>query len=393
MTDKNDHADDLVAVSPAVVANEVRSTPVPVADDRLRDRDGNPVTPLNSREEVRAHQLGASAAHVTFAERLTRRIAGFRARAAGLWRRFEVAEPRWAITGDEYGLFSQAFVNAAAIPCSTLDPKRKLFSTVPKPGFIVGDTAVMAVVLVRSGTPEWLAILVGFSMALSTVMAGSQFGQMMMLAAHRRSRGFAPDNCAPEHRGFYDDGTADADLGRWLTLGGVTAGALLVSLTLIGVGEGDPAPLAFGFGLLAALTLGGAAAAEAYGTNGAAEYRHDLERNRDLAAVKLTEFEGWASQAAHDDELADVLLVAAEHDAVAAAITVEVTADRTPDNPNIFDYTHPDPPTPIDTFTPRDLPPLDRPPKAPIPPTRTVYRLTNPFSAGPVSTNGKQTTP
>ena len=40
-------------------------------------------------------------------------------------------------------------------------------------------------------------------------------------------------------------------VGRWLALGAATAGALLVAVTLIGVGEGDPAPLAFGFGLLA----------------------------------------------------------------------------------------------------------------------------------------------
>ena len=393
MADKNAQPDEGVAVRPAVVANEVRSTPAPVADDQLRDGDGNPITPSNSREEVRANRLGGGAAHATFAERIAQRIAGLRATAAGLLGRLEAAEPRRAIADDEHGLFSQARVNAAAIPCSTLDPKRKLFATVPKPGFIVGDTAVMAVVLVRSGAPAWLAILVGFSMALSTVMAGSQFGQMLMLAAHRRDRGPIPDPCPLEHRGFYDDGTSDADLGRWLLLAALTAGALLVSLTLIGVGEGDPASLAFGFGLLAALTLGGAAAAEAYGTNAAAEYRQDLERNRDLAAGKLTEFEGWAAQAAHDDELADVFLVAAEHDAVAASITVEAIADRTPDKPNIFGYTHPDAPTPVDSFTPRDLPHLDRTPNARIPNTRTVYRLTNPFGTGPVSPNGKHAAP
>jgi hypothetical protein len=393
MSGRKDHEDEEMAVSPAVEATEVRATAVPVADDQLRDDDGNPKTPTTSREEVRAKRLGAAAAHATFAQRIWDVIAQLRRNVAGHRARLDAAEPRRAITEDEYGMYGQAAANAATIPNCNLDPKRRVVATVPKPGFIIGDTAVMAVVLVRSGAPAWLAVLVGLSMALSTVMAGSQLGQMLTLAAQRRARGPVPEECPLEHRGFYDNGTADADLARWLALGVLTGGALFVSLTLIGVGDGDPPPLAVGFGLLAALTLGGAAATEAYGTNAAAEYRHDLEQHRDRAAERLTEFEDWAFQAAHDDELATSLSVAAEHEAVAAAITVDAIADRTPDTPNIFGYTHPAAPTAVDAFTAPDLPPLGPPSKRHPSGPRPAHRLTNPFGTGSTATNGKQPGP
>ena len=389
MTDTNGHSDDEVTVNPAALGGEIRATPPPVDDDALRDSHGKRVTPSNTREELRANRLGVAASYTTLSHWIATRVAELRANAKGLWAWLDASEPRQVITQDEHALLTQACVDASAIPCSTLDPKRKFLSTVPKPGFVLGDTAVMAVVIVRSGAPQWFAICAGLSMALSTVMVGSQLGQMMALASQRLARGPAPDDCRPGHRHLYDDGNARTDLGRWVGLGVGTAGALLLALTLIGVGHGDPPPLAFGFGLLAALTLGGAAGAEAYGTNAAAELRHDLETQRDSAVVKLDEFEQTAYTAAHDEELADSLLIAAEHAAAAAAITVEATADRSPDNPHIFGYTHPEPPTRLDTITPRDLPARDRTRGRVTSRAQNLYRPVNPFGPAPASENSK----
>lgn len=389
MPDTHSSMDEAVPVNPAGVAGEVRSTPAPIDDDALRDPRGKRVTPSNTREERRAKRLGDAAGHVTLSQWLANRVVEWRAKAEGLRAWLDASEPQRVITQDAHALLAQASINASAIPCSTLDPKRKFLSTAPKPGFVLGDTAVMAVVLFRSGAPVWFAMFAGLSMALSTVMVGSQLGQMMALAAQRLARGPAPEHCPHEHVHLYDDGNARTDLGRWIGLGVGTAGTLLVALTLIGVGQGDPVPLAFGFGLLAALTMGGAAGAEAYGTNAAAELRRELASERDTAAVKLEGFDQQTYAAAHAAQSADTLLTAAEHEAAAAAITVEAIADRAPDNPNIFGYPHPDSPTPSSPITPRDLPTLTPTAPAQPQPPRTIHRLTNPFTTpAPRSAHG-----
>ena len=200
MAETRTYSDDEFAVNPASQGAEVRATPLPVADDELRDRNGNRVTPKNTREEARANRLGGAAADAATDQRIVSQISPHRANAAGLREEREAAEPRRVIAQDMHASLSQACLNAAAIPCSTLAPKRVLFSTWSKPGFVLGDTAVMAVVLVRSGAPQWLAILLGLSMALSTVMVGSQLGQVMALAFQRRARGSVPDGCPPGDR-------------------------------------------------------------------------------------------------------------------------------------------------------------------------------------------------
>ena len=374
------HSDDDFAVNPASQAAAVRAAPLIVVDDELRDRDGNRTAPKNTREEVRANQLGGAAADAATDQRIVSQIAPHRASAAGLQEERDAAEPRRVIAQDMHAALAQACLNAAAIPCSTLAPKLKFFSSATKPGFVLGDTAVMAVVLVRAGAPQWLAILLGLSMALSTVMVGTQLGRVMALAYQRRARGPAPEDCPLGERDLYDDGRADTDLRHWLVLGASTAGALLVAVTLIGVGQGDPAPLAFGFGLLAALTFGGAAGAESYGTNAAAERRHDLEAQRDAAKLELIDFEGLAHRTAYEAELADTLMAAASHGAAAVGATVETIADRAPDNPHVFSYSRPDPQARRNRAAPRDLPAFKTGgPTAPPPRTSTIHRLVDPF--------------
>jgi len=381
-------ADDPIGVNPAATADEIRSTPVPVSDDDLRDGKGNRVVPTATREEARANQLGNAARSAAIAEDVEHQIAPVRANAAGLRDQRDAANPRRVVAEQAYGLLSRACLAMAAVPNSTLDPRRKFLSTAPKAGFVTGDTAVMAVLLTRSGAAIWLAVLLGLSMALSTVMVGSQLGRELAIGFQRRERGPAPDRCPNGHVDLYDDGRAGANLERWVIVGSLTTGALLMGVTLIGVGQGDPAPLAFGFGLLAALTFGGAAGAEAYGTNAAAERLQGLQAQRDSVREEVCSLEHLSYEVAHQAELADTLLFGAHHSGIAAAITVEATADRSPDSPHVFGYSQSEPTPRVAMVTPPELTAMNQTASTRPRPSVSTYPSFDPFVDGD-SANGK----
>ncbi len=383
------NANDPLGVNPAATAAEVRSTPVPVSDDDLRDDKGKRVVPKDTREETRANRLGDAARSATIAEAVDGQIAPIRARAAGLREQREGANPRRAIAKQTFDLLSKACLAMAAVPNSTLDPRRKFLATAPKPGFVIGDTAVMAVVLTRSGAATWLAILLGCSMALSIVMVGSQLGHVLAVSYQRRERGPAPDDCPTGHRDLYDDGRAGADLDRWIIVGASTTGALLMGVTLIGAGQGDPVSLAFGFGLLSALTFGGATAAEAFGTNAAAERLQGLQTQCDSARDELCSLEGLDYDVAHQSELADALLFGAQHRGIAAALTVEADADRSPDSPHVFGYSHTESVARVVPTMPADLAPMSQASSTRSRPALSNYAAFDPFVDRAVGTNGK----
>lgn len=348
-----------VAVNPTAQAAEIAATPLSVADDELRDADGNRVTLGRTREEVRANRLGSAAGSAVYDARARDELARLRAEAAGLKAEYTACEDRRDMARADHTVLTRAWRDTYEIACGTLARKRKQLAMIAKPAFITGDSAVMAVLMVRSGAPVWLAVLLGISMALSILMVGSHFGTQLALASQRRLRGPAPTDSQLAHRDLYDDGRTDADLQRWLMLGLGTAGALLVAVMLIGVGQGDAPALAFGYGLLTSLTFGGAAGAEAYGTNAVAERREHLGSQLTISAASLAVFESLAGRAAKAAELANSLALAAEHAAFTAAVTTEVIADRTPDNAPVFGHAHPDPPEVFKAIKPCAFQPLD----------------------------------
>lgn len=358
MSDKSP-SDDEFAVNPAAQAAEIAATSLSVADDELRDGNGNRVALVRTREEVRANRLGTAAGSAVYDARARDELARLRAEAAGLGAEHTASEARRDTARADHTVLDRAWRNTFEIGSGILARKRKRLALVAKPAFVTGDSAVMAVLMVRSGAPIWLAVLLGISMALSILMVGSQFGQQLALASHRRLRGPAPKDSPPVDRDLYDDGRTDAELQRWLVLGLGTAAALLVAVMLIGVGQGDTPALAFGYGLLTSLTFGGAAGAEAYGTNAVAERREHLESQLTISSSRLAAFEQLAGRAATATELANSLALAAEHGAFTAAVTTEVIADRTPDNAPVFGHAHPEPPEVFRTVKPGAFPPLD----------------------------------
>ena len=386
MPNNTTEPDEVTAVNPAALSEAIRETPVSFVDDLLTDEHGGRVIPKNSREEHRAQKLGDASGQAVTDARIVKELSPHRTKAAGLNERRSEAGHRRVEVQNDYTIKSQACRNADTIPLSTRSHKQKLLSVVAKPGFLLGDTAVMAVVITRSGASELLAILLGLSMALSTVAVGTQFGHILTIAWQRVSRGAAPEDCEVSHRAYYDDGGARTQFVQWLILGGATTGALLLAVTLIGIGEGDPGSLAFGFGLLAALTFGGAAGAEAYGTNAATDFKEECKNGRDDAGATLREFEDLADAAAAETELADTLLVAVQYGAASAATTVEVIADRTTDNPGVFGYDLPGPAAAPKAIVPAGLKPLNATAKT-NPPAPRMKRITIPQTTTP-TTNG-----
>lgn len=347
---------DDVAVNPAGFAFETRETAAPVADDFLRDESGNPVAPKSPKEEQRAKIVGQASAHAVMDDRISDVLADHIATHDGQQAELNAAEPRRQTIEQLYEDKAQSIVEIGTVPDSSISSKRKVLAIVAKLAFFLGDSAALAALLYRSGSPIWLSVLIGVSMSATMIGAGSQAGKEEMLLQQRRNRGQPPEGCPYSVIGFYDDGEGTEQNRAWLYLGALAAGGLLLAITLIGIGAGDEPALAFGFGLLAALTFVGSAATEAYATNAVADRLQALLKQLKGYGDQLLAFEAMEYRAAHAGSLGRSLNTAAHHGATATGSTVSVIANRTVDSPNIYGYEDEGNMTiPVDTPVPQPL--------------------------------------
>lgn len=333
-----DDSADGVELNPAGIALDVRATPVTLDDDRLE-----PDCSLNefpdSGERARAIDLGAAAQHATLGDRQGE-VDVHRARSDGLEALMVASDQIWTETEQSYRAKKELERHLDEIPDAVLTAKRKLISMAGKPGFVIGDTCVIASLLWRSGTNTYLSLATGLATSLAMVSIGSMYGKTKTELDQRNGRGGAPDDCpknvihlyAPQSNAFV---SADQ---VWLILGVFASLGLLVALTAFGRASGEPAGIALFAGILGALSLPGSAALEAYGTNAAADLKETNHKEVDGLGAKLHEFARYAHEHRSEAALATGRRRAVDHAAAAAGISTAVVASRDVDNPRIFGY-------------------------------------------------------
>lgn len=384
-----------VYLNPAGIAEALREDPPMKVDDLLRDENTGFLKPTNgTRVGVQADALGQAAYHSSMVfwhagDLDPGEICDHLATARGLVARLDAAEPRRERTEEDYHEACDRLSALKTVPHGELSKKQKFWSTWAKPGFICGDTAVMAIQQYRAGTPWWMAVLAGLAVSLSTVMAGTKIGREIELHHLRRKRRTAPTACPEPLSRYYDDGTAAKSIFAWVGIAVLVGAALVTAITLLGVTSGDDFGVAAGYGLLAGATLGGAAAAEGYGTNDIAPEVDDAQRSKQTLEAALDEFEKLEGQAADHGTRASHLTIAAEHAAASAHGTNRVVADPTAQFPDIFGYEHPNAPEPQTIAEPTKFTPAtDFDHEAPRSAKRSSRRPSNPWRPVTVSSNG-----
>ena len=331
-------------VNPATSAEAVRSEPLAHIDYLVMGENAERKIPPDAhfREEFRAVNLGNAAGHAHYGDVLTGAIRDAQAEHDGLEARLEAAEPRRHGTEQLHAMQASRVAALEAVSLNSVDPIRKHLNSIAKVLLIIGDTSVIADQVFRASTPMVLAILLGVSLATSVVAIGAKCGHE------------------------------------------IAAATMFFALFLLGHGSGDPAELAFGYGLLGALTVAGSAAAEAYATNDVAEHLTAAERRLGKRADQLVAFEDAEDRSAERASFASTTERAARHGAVATAATVTATANRLPETPEVGGYvdaghvpTTPEPPVPAPA---PDEPnrPAASPPRTK---TRPRYDLTGNFTS------------
>jgi len=169
-------------------------------------------------------------------------------------------------------------------------------------------------------------------------MVGKQCGHEVSASKQRLLRGRLPEDSHLAVRTFFESGEADASDSQWLYLAYVAATFMFLALFFLGIGSGDPAKLALGYGLLGSLTVAGSACAEAYATNEAAEHLKAAESEMRKIGEDLKEYENLESQSADAGTTARLHDAAARHTAAATDITVATIANRLTDAPEIAGY-------------------------------------------------------
>lgn len=330
----------------AATAREIGEQPPAFDDDRWRDPDDELVTPQRPWETKRAVGLGEAAGRSVWADGLRRSIAPDRAVAKKCYTEYDELAPVHRRDDQQHADAVEADARARAVPKSVLPDFYRKLSKLAKLIMFFGDAAAIAYVFWKAGAPILLALPVGATGAASIVSLGSMSGHQQAVSSQRDERGDPPDDCSPELRCFFRE-PAPADLGDdewlqprperpWLIAGAVAIPALLGALTLIGAGTGESGLLALGAALLAGLTLPGSAAAEALGTNEAAD--HKVATNARVAETRklLSDNTGRLGEAAGLEERSDILLCALAAEAPSAAELVRWIAGREPDNPRQF---------------------------------------------------------
>jgi hypothetical protein len=344
-------------VNPASFAEERGSQPLQCVDHLVMDQQGKRRLPPDAhfREETRARNLGHAAGHSIYGEDVTERVLPPAAAHSGKEAWLQGSEPRRDLAEQKHEQRARIWSELNAVPHNALDPHRKVIAYVAKAGFVLGDTAVLSDQLYRSGTPLWLAALVGLSLAVTVVMVGTQCGHEMGAENQRKLRGPAPADSPPAVRTFYDSGDAEVSYKRWLYLAYAAGAAMFLSLFFLGVGSGDPAKLALGYGLLGCVTVAGSVCAEAYATNDAAENLKAAELGMNETGEALGEFETAEADSAVARTTATLTEAGARHRSVATSTTVTATADRLPDTPEVAGYIDaghipvpPPPPVPVE---------------------------------------------
>jgi hypothetical protein len=338
-------------ISPVGLAHDIGTNPLTYDDDRVNP-DHNLKTFGLAWETTRAEDVGGSAGAAVIAEGVTRQITPLLGEAAEAEAKVKATRKLRDHDEEEVRRLSESLVAVARVPDTTLSPKREILSLTFKAGFFVGDSTILALLLNRAGSPLALSLLAGVSLASSMVAVGSTSGHRRAAFDQREGRGDPPANCdsstahlfrqpAPQDLRDDEEFVQPRPDTPWLVASLAVAIATFTGLLMLGLNAGDGAKLALGAALLAAVTVVGSAAAEAFGTNEGADMRKRLLKQLGSARKEIESHAAVDATAAGSKARAQGLMVGLIHSAHSAARVTRWTAGREPDNPRVFDVDHP----------------------------------------------------
>jgi len=206
------------------------------------------------------------------------------------------------------------------VPHRELDLKRRIVSMVAKVVLVSGDAALLSIMWFTNGAGLLQAMFAGIATAVVVIAVGSMAGRQLQLFQQRRRRGPKPGPIDTSFAHLFTRAD-DRRPWSWLVLGVITAFVVVTAITWLGFFSGDALPLALAAGLFAALSLVGSAAAEAYGTNAAAETEHQLQKAIKRSARRLEKVEKLYAERDRRQAHLESSVRALEAEAAAAALS------------------------------------------------------------------------
>ena len=341
MNKNSDNPQDSISyINPHAHAESVREVAMPVADNIIAYENGERLVPegKRTREEARAVELGKAVGQGSLKDSIETSVRDPLARHEGLEALLDSSGPRRTTREQLHAAAVVLVAVLRAVPLNAVSASRKTFNKRAKPLFIIGDTAVLADQVYRAGTPIWLALPLGLSLATAVVAIGTQCGHEIATARQRRKRGKPAPDAPAAVVPLYDDGSGDESFTLWLQFAMAAAAAIFLALLFTGIGAGDSAKTAMGFGLLGALTVVGSIGSEAYATNDAAEQLEAAEATMAKDSQELKAFDSLEQESASARSVATTSEAAGRHGAAAALATATSTANRLPDTPEVGGY-------------------------------------------------------
>jgi len=229
-------------------------------------------------------------------------------------------------------LLSDALRSAERVPHNVLGLKQRVLSTLFKVILITGDSAVLGGIWWRAGLPLWLAVIAGLSTGTTIVATGAMTGRRLQSTGQRRQRGPITGDVPNDLADLYSDRTGHREW-MWPAVAIVVGLTALVAVTMIGEAVGDPRLLSVSSGLFAAATVVGSAAAEAYGTNLAADRVKRRQSDLKKSANTLRTMERRIGEAEAHASFAQSEESHAYHEAVATALRSHAHSEPTTSNP------------------------------------------------------------
>lgn len=321
------------------LAENIRENGVPYDDDRIAsdDRGLRDITGPTWQEQ-QGQRVAAAAGSAVQSETI-REATEPASQAEGLFARAQADQPRHEHESDNVETRTQENKDIRNLGHSDRARGAKGASWAAKSLMVLGDTFLMGSLLSGSGSNPVLAGLAGASIATGAVATGSMFGREYALAKQRKLRGPATDDTPIAVRSLTqspDEGPAIDRLWAVLTVAFMSGVGVSIGMLLWGtVGILEEA---IGLGVVTGLTVLGSAAAEAYGTNAAADR---LAKNSRSIAKSISWLEGYngriESQSRYRTQ-ANWILAAGAAEATSASLTHQVMASPMAYNPRQFGY-------------------------------------------------------
>lgn len=310
-----------VTLNPAETAIVLCSTPPPFDDRFALDADGVPIGqsgPLLQEHAI--HQVAVSVYERVLAHAEETELAELSATARELAQaRIEAAKRRQVVEAQYDKAIAAYRLACEYVGYRRVSPSCAFFGSWGGKGLtIVADTALIAVDILPFSPSTELALLAALGLATGLTTGGAKLGLEAGRHYDRLRRGPAPADTPKSLRGLYDDGDAWTGVAAWGRGVFALAALVVIALSVAGMGSHVGAQKAIGAAMLVGLSVLASAAAQALGTDVAAEERDHAEDASAALGDEVADFEEVASEAEAAQARLEAKADAARHTAYSA---------------------------------------------------------------------------